>query len=236
MAKILILAREDNENVAQVFDELSKKRHQVDLLHLAERIPEVRFEIYSSIVLDLRSRNFNRVVDTCRYIKKLSRKPLLVLAGNQCHCERIAGLSSGADDFMCDPVDLSEMEAKLRAILRRYLPPPGPALQIADMHLEPSACRVRRGAQYIDLFPMEYKLLEFFMKHPDTTFSSEMLHQRLWESSKAQTLDTVRTHIKTLRRKIDAGRSHALIKTIHGKGYRFISPRNAILQDNALPA
>jgi len=230
MSKILILSHKDNQESFSVCDELSRKRHQVDVLQLHERLPETKYDVYSSIILDMRrSEASMKVMDFCRYLKKSSKKPILVLAENECLADKIASLNSGADEYMTEPIDLAEMEAKLRAILRRHLPEPELVLEVADMQLERSACRVRRGSEYIDLFPMEFKLLEFFMKHPNTVFSSEVLHHRVWESSRAHNLDTVRTHIKTLRRKIDSGRSQAFIETVHGKGYRFSCPENIAL-------
>lgn len=232
MAKILVLSHKDNPKLAKVCDELYRKKHQVDVLAMQERLPETRYDVYSSIILDMRrTQSSGKIADFCKYLKQSSRqRPVFILSDNQCIAEKIATLANGADEYMTEPINLAEMEAKLRAVLRRHPPETEQVLQFADMHLERSACRVKKGSEYIDLFPMEFKLLEFFMKHPDTIFSSEVLYQRVWDSSKAQNVNTVRTHIKTLRRKITS----ALIKTVHGKGYKFSYPSaGAVLKDPA---
>lgn len=226
MSKILVLSNRDNQALANVCSELSKERHQVDVLPLLERPPDTKYDVCSSIILDMRqARLTSKVGDFCKSLKRSSERPILVLAEHESLADKLSILDSGADEFMAEPIDLSEMLAKLRAILRRHLPQSGQVLQVADLQLERTACRVRRGSKYINLFPMEFKLLEFFMKHPNTVFSSEVLHQRVWESSKTHNLDTVRTHIKTLRRKIDSGRSQSLLRTVYGKGYKFTGPR-----------
>ena len=230
MPKILVLSDSDIQKSSSLCDELSRRRHQVDVLPLGEKLPEARYEVYSSIILDMRrAQSSGRIVDFCRYLKRSCRKPILVLAENESLDEKIAGLHSGADEYLTEPVDLVELEARLRAVLRRHPPDRVQVLEIADMYLERSACRVRCGLEYIDLYPMEFKLLEFFMKHPNTVFSSEVLHHRLWSADNPQNFDTVRTHIKTLRRKIESGRSETRIETVHGIGYRFFSAPDAAL-------
>jgi DNA-binding response OmpR family regulator len=237
MPKILVLCLGDKRKSFIVYDELSKRRHQVDVITPGERLPEARYDMYSSIILDMRKAQApGKVADFCKYLRQSSRKPIVVLAENECLEDKIASLKNGADDYMAEPIDLAEMEARLRAILRRHPPESGQVLESADMILERSACRVRRGLKYINLFPMEFKLLEFFMQHPNTTFSAEVLYQRLWNSSPSQNPDTVRTFIKTLRRKIDYGRCQALVKTVHGKGYRFVGLPSATSEDAAIPA
>ena len=224
MSKILVLSDRENPASANVCNELTKERHQVDVLPLLERLPEVKYDNYMSIIVDMRHAHIaGKCADFCQSLKRRANRPVLVLAESERLSEKIASLASGADEYMCEPIDLSELIARLRAILRRHPPEPGQVLRAGDLSLERSACRVSRGSNYIDLFPIEFKLLEFFMKHPNIVFSSEVLHQRVWDSNKAHNLDTVRTHIKTLRRKIDAGQ--ALIKTVYGKGYRFCTPQ-----------
>jgi len=228
MSKILVLSDKDNQASALVCNELSKERHQVDVLPLLDRLPETKYDMYSSVILDMRrAQASGKCAEYCRCLKQSCKRPIFVLAENESLSDKLASLDSGADEYMCDPIDLVELSAKLRAILRRHPPEPGQMLEIADLQLECASCRVRRGSEYIDLFPMEFKLLEFFMKHPNTLFSSEVLYQRVWESSKAQKSDTVRTHIKTLRSKIDAGRPQVLLRTVYGKGYIFAAPQHA---------
>jgi two-component system, OmpR family, response regulator len=222
MSKILVLFDRDNQSSASVCNQLTKERYQVDQLPLCDCLPETRYDMYSSIILDMRhSQATGKCAELCRKLKQRFEKPIVVLSENKCESDRLASLDSGADEYLSEPINLSELQAKLRAILRRHEAEPEQVLKSGDLYLDRSACRVRRGSENLKLFPMEFKLLEFFMKHPDIVFSSEVLHQRVWESNKAHNLDTVRTCIKTLRRKIDTGRAHCLLKTVYGKGYRF---------------
>ncbi len=224
MSKILLLANKNNNESQNVCKELARERHQVDLLFFFEWLPETRYQIYSSIILDMRQvTTYGRCSQFCDILRSNCRQPIMVLAEAEKQDEKVACINSGVDEFMLEPLNLEEMRAKLRALLRRHPEERDLEIHIADLHLNGAACRVRRGSEYIELFPMEFKLLEFLMSHPDTIFSAEVLHERLWHSFNVQRTDTVRTHMKTLRRKIDKDRSRPLIKTVHGKGYKLLA-------------
>lgn len=96
---------------------------------------------------------------------------------------------------------------------------PHSILQAADLVMDCTAGTVECSGQQIKLFPMEFRLLEFLLRHPNQTFSSQALRERIWRKN-GVTAGTVRTHIKTLRRKVDSGRTSPLIRTDHRRGYR----------------
>lgn len=174
--------------------------------------------------------------DLCRtYRQKGGLTPILMIsnpadakrAGNS-SCVASA-LDSGANDFVPHDCSLSEISARIRAILRR--PPDildNDLLQAGDITLDTTASVILKGNREIVLQPMELSLLEFFMRHPNQTFTSHALHERLWKAriTKGINSDTVRTHIKTLRKKIDHPAGKSMITLVHGKGYKLTPPED----------
>ena len=92
-------------------------------------------------------------------------------------------------------------------------------LKAADIELDPGQVKVFKANQEIHLLPKEFALLELFLRYPTQVFSAESLLDRVWNTDSSASLDTVRTYIKTLRKKIDTNPKDSLIRTVHGVGY-----------------
>src|SRR5262249_28595125 len=129
------------------------------------------------------------------------------------------GLDAGADDYLTKPFHIKELAARVRALLRRPAAVTGEVMSAHGLTLDTSLRKVTKGGREIHLVPKEYQLLEFFLRHRNQLFSAEALLDRIWESGTEDSPDTVRTHIKTLRRKIDIPGLPSAIKTVHGAGY-----------------
>jgi len=134
--------------------------------------------------------------------------------------EKEAGLNVGADDYLTKPFHLKELAARVRVLLRRPPTLVTTTLRCGDVVLDTMECKVVKGGKEIHLLPKEYRLLEFFMRHPNQVFSAESIFNHVWESDASASLDTVRGHIMRLRSKVDSGAQNSIIDTVRRIGYK----------------
>jgi len=133
--------------------------------------------------------------------------------------ERVAGLNAGADDYLVKPFALAELSARIDAVCRRTKNRPPTTMQVADITLDLSTRRVRRGEQDIELTPMEFSLLELLMRYAGQVVTRKMLCEHLWEYDWEGTTNVIEVHINRLRNKLDKIIKTPLIQTIRGRGY-----------------
>ena len=159
-------------------------------------------------------------ISLCQLYRKLGGNArILLITGKGDVAEREAGLDAGADDILSKPCDMRELTAHIRALMRRSLNVCSSVLQMGRLRLHVEEFLVSRDDERIVLHPKEFALLAFFMKNPNIIFTTQSLIARVWEG--CATIDTVRTHIKTLRKKIDHPSGVPQIKTVYGLGYCF---------------
>ena len=143
------------------------------------------------------------------------RTPILILTARDAIDTRIQGLDGGADDYLVKPVDLGELAARLRALVRRAHGVPTTRLALGAVSLDPAARQVWRGAELVELSVREFDLLHVFMLNGDRVLSREQIEQHLYKWGSEVSSNAVEVHIHNLRRKLGA----ALIETIRGVGY-----------------
>jgi len=159
-------------------------------------------------------------VDVCKnYRENGGKTPILMLTAKTTIEDREAGLDMGADDFLTKPFDQRELSARVRALLRRPDSMVGNVLTVNDISMDTVTCEVFKDGIKLHLRPKEFSLLEFFLRHPNQAFSSEMLLKRIWLEDAAASPDNLKTHIKMLRKKLDPLKSESVIKTVRGRGY-----------------
>ena len=141
--------------------------------------------------------------------------PVLVLTARDAVPDRIRGLDVGADDYVVKPVDLHELAARLRALVRRAHGQPQECLTAQDIVLDPAARSVRQAGESVMLSTREFDLLQAFMLSADRVLSREQLEQQLYSWGQEVESNAVEVHIHNLRRKLGA----ALIHTVRGVGY-----------------
>jgi DNA-binding response OmpR family regulator len=162
-------------------------------------------------------------LDVCkRFRAQGGTTPILILTAKNTSEEKAAGLDSGADDYIVKPFDPTELLARLRALLRRPSGWTGKLLRVRDVELDTTTYRVTRAGKEIDLALKEIAILELLMRHPNQRFTAETMLQRLWRSDVSASVETVRTHMKTLRKKLNDSDENALIKTTRHLGYRIV--------------
>jgi two-component system OmpR family response regulator len=143
-----------------------------------------------------------------------------LLTGNVSSTELQQVYDAGADAYLAKPFQLADLSAYLRALLRRPALRNNKVLTLGNLSMNTESGRVTKNGQLIHLFPMEYKLLRFLMGHPNQVFNARAIFERVWQKNVGNMDDTVRTHVRTLRRKIDSKGCTSLITTLRGLGYK----------------
>jgi len=151
--------------------------------------------------------------------------PILLLSAKDSSADRVMGLKAGADDYVVKPYDLSELIARIQALLRRGNSTLRALLTWENLQLDPQASQVTYGGKLLHLTPKEYAILELFLRNRQRIFSRSAILDRIWLSGEFPQEDAVSTQIKGLRQKLKAaGMTNDLIETVYGLGYRLKAP------------
>ncbi|HWH33227.1 MAG TPA: response regulator transcription factor [Egibacteraceae bacterium] len=153
--------------------------------------------------------------------------PILMLTARDAVPDRVAGLDTGADDYLVKPFALEELLARLRVLLRRAGAEDRPAqagvLRFADLELDPQRVSVRRGERELALSRTEYELLLAFMENPGRVLTRDVLHERVWGADMSAS-NTLEVYVGYLRRKLEAAGEPRLVQTVRGFGYALREP------------
>jgi DNA-binding response OmpR family regulator len=218
-----VLVVEDELKVANALREgLEGERYDV----VVERTGEDAFfrmttETFDLILLDLGlpGRDGLQILTALR--RKGVKTPVLVLTARDALQDRVAGLDSGADDYLVKPFAFAELLARIRALMRRGRGAESPRLAVGDLMMDLITRKVTRGGQPVELTVREFELLEYLMRYEGQVVSRETLARDVWkETARTTPLDNViDVHIARLRRKVDVDRPARLIHTIRGVGF-----------------
>ena len=148
--------------------------------------------------------------------------PVLLLTARDRTEDKVAGLDSGADDYLTKPFDFSELTARLRALLRRSSAGAPATLKVGDLEMDPATREVRRQGQAVELTPKEFALLEFLLRNSERPLSRATLMEHVWGIRFDPGTNIVDVCINSLRNKLD--RDRELIQTVRGVGYAIRSP------------
>ncbi len=223
MSKILVV--EDDENLKNmVTDLLEAEHHSVETVgtgHDAEdQLKAYKFDL---IILDWNLPGITGVELVQAFRARGGNTPVLMLTARRTIDDKEEGLESGADDYITKPFEPRELIARVKSLLRRPAAFSGNVLRIGTLQLDPIRYTVTRNGSLINLTQLEFKLLEFLMRHPDTVFGVNALIDRVWASSSNVTAASIRTCVKTLRKKIDVQDRPSAIQNIPNVGYRIDS-------------
>jgi two-component system phosphate regulon response regulator PhoB len=148
--------------------------------------------------------------------------PVIMLTARGEEDDKIRGLEAGADDYITKPFSPKELVARIKAVMRRVTPTSKEEpIEFNGLVLEPVSHRVTSNDAAIDMGPTEFKLLHFFMTHPERVYSREQLLDNVWGTNVYVEDRTVDVHIRRLRKAISENGHDALIQTVRGSGYRF---------------
>lgn len=223
--KIKVLVAEDDANLATgLKDGLELMGYQVSLAKTGTRALDMAVTgQYPLLVLDLNLPGMNGM-DVCRAIRQSNPKlPILILTALGGVDEKIEGLEAGADDYMVKPPDLRELDARLRALLRRAEPVETSAeeLKLANLTLDLNRKVAFRDETEIALTAKEFNLLEYLMRNQGKVISRQQIAAAVWDIHFDTQTNVVDVYVNFLRKKIDKDFHPRLIHTQIGMGYRF---------------
>lgn len=178
---------------------------------LSEKIP-------SLIVLDLMLPKIDGI-RLLPMIRRLTEVPILMLSAKQEVVTRVAGLESGADDYLAKPFEFMELVARVQTLLRRPNLARVNVLRYLDIEMDIEKRSVFRGSEPIALSSREFDLLAVLVRHPERVFTRQQLLDRVWGTERDVLPGSVETYISYLRAKIDRAASRRVIRTIRGVGY-----------------
>jgi two-component system, OmpR family, response regulator len=175
---------------------------------------------YDAVVLDVMLPGLDGLA-TCRALRDRGVwTPVLILTARDAVGDRVAGLDTGADDYLIKPFSFAELLARLRALARRAPGERPVVLEVGDLRLDPASRRVTRGDVELELSAKEFALLEVFMRHPGETLSRLRLLEAGWDMAYESRSNLVDVYVSYLRRKIDRPFGRSSLETVRGAGYR----------------
>jgi two-component system, OmpR family, response regulator MprA len=170
------------------------------------------------VVLDLGLPRLDGI-EVCRQLRADGDVPILMLTARAETEDRVAGLDSGADDYLVKPFERRELLARIRALLRRRPPRGAASLEVGDLKLNPDTREVTRGQREIELTNREFELLEYLMRNHRLVVSRERLLDDVWGYDPMAATNTIDVFISNLRRKLEDGGDSRLLHTKRGAGY-----------------
>jgi two-component system response regulator MprA len=220
-----ILIIEDDEEILRVLKRVltyegytvdTALTGQVGLTLAREQMPDL-------IVLDWMLPKMDGL-EVCRRLQKLGNQPIVMLTAKDTTQDRVEGLDAGADDYVVKPFEIEELLARIRALLRRTAADRVKVLEFADLALDSSTRKAKRGEREIELTAKEYDLLELFMRHPDQVMTREVIFDRVWDYDFGGESNVLDVYIRYLRQKLEEEGESRLIYTVRGVGYVMREP------------
>ena len=218
-----ILLVEDDFNLAETLAEaITDQRYVVDVANDGESaLDYIQTLDYDLILLDVMLPDFNGI-DLCQKLRSQGHQmPILMITALDTISDKITGLDAGADDYIIKPVDLGELFARIRALLRRGSTSAAAILEWGELQFNPSTYEVYYAEQSLHLTPKEYSILELLLRNGRRVLSRSVMIDSIWSLEAPPDEDTVKVHIRSLRQKLrKVGASRNFIETVHGLGYR----------------
>ena len=218
----ILLVDDDEALMETLANHLIHQRYAVDITTSGQSAQEyLDMFSYDLVVLDLNLPDGSGI-EFCKVFRKTGyEQPILMLSATKAAAQKVKALDAGADDYVVKPFNLDELDARIRALLRREQVGLPTVLQLGGIYLDPSTCETTYQERPVHLTPKEFALLELFLRRPNRVYSLDAIIDDLWAFENPPSEDAVRTHIKGLRQKLTTvGAPKSLIKTVYGLGYR----------------
>lgn len=216
-----ILLVEDEKRLASFIQRGLKEEHfAVDIAYDAEKAMEmVSINPYDLMILDVMLPEKDGLTLCREFRAKKINVPILMLTAKSGVKDRVAGLNTGADDYLGKPFEFEELLARIQALLRRNRNDKTTLLKTGDLELDQLTHKVHRSGKEIELTSKEYALLEYFMLHAGQTVTRTMISEHVWNESFDTFTNVIDVYVNYLRNKIDKGFDKPLIQTLRGTGY-----------------
>jgi two-component system OmpR family response regulator len=217
-----VLVVEDEEKMARLLSRgLEESGFSVDVaLNGAQAMSLGTGNEYDAIVLDIGLPDEDGFIVSRKLRNAGNWAPVLMLTARDAIADRVAGLDSGADDYLTKPFAFAELLARIRALIRRGASERPTLLEVGNLTLDPATRRVQRGDVEVSLTTKEFSLLEHLMRHPGTVLSRSHIIEHVWNLAHRGSSNVVDVYVRHLRDKIDRPFGKRSIETVRGAGYR----------------
>jgi len=217
--RTVLLVEDEGELANEIKIELERLGHHVQTASIAEAADAARVGDAAILVMD-RMVFGEDSLNTLEVLRKEGVKvPVLIMSALSSIDERVRGLKAGGDDYLTKPFAMVELTARVEALLRRLEDVRTTKLRVGDLEMDLIEHTVHRGDDKIDLLPREFKLLEYFLRHPGQVITRAMLLRDVWQYHFSLETNVVDVHISNLRKKIDTRGAPSLIVNIRGAGF-----------------
>lgn len=218
----ILLVEDDTQLAESLAEALMVQRYIVDLAKDGESAwNKIQAFTYDLILMDVTLPKLDGIRLCERLRDRGCSSPVLMLTARDTSLDKVVGLDAGADAYMVKPLNLQELLAQIRALLRRGQSGASPILRWGDLSLDPGSYEVMYERSPIRLTSKEFALLETLLRYGHRVLSRAAMIERVWAWQESPEEDTVKTYIKNLRAKLRAaGAPRDLIETVHGVGYR----------------
>jgi heavy metal response regulator len=216
-----ILIVDDEENLVNaLYKALKEEGYSVDTAQDGlEGLEYAKMNVYDVIILDIMLPGMDGVKVLENLRNDGINTPVLMLTAKDATEDKVKGLDAGADDYLTKPFELSELMARIRALLRRQSNTKSPILKVADLELNTLTRQVKRGDKEISLTSKEFALLEYMMRNAGRVLTRSQIADHVWDYEFDGFSNIIDVYIRYLRKKIDDGFENKLIHTIRGSGY-----------------
>jgi DNA-binding response OmpR family regulator len=220
MAKILI-ADDDPNQADAIADVLKRDFHTIEVVNEGkEALERLKLYHYDLAILDWQMPELAGIDVVHKFRMSGGKTPVLMLTGKSQISDKIEGLDTGADDYLTKPFRADELAAHVRALLRRPEVFVSTTLSLGNLVLTTNNMKVAIDGKELALSPLEMKVMELLLKHPNEVVTQNMLLERVWSSEADATSAAVYTCIKALRKKLQGNENTPALSTVYGVGYR----------------
>jgi DNA-binding response OmpR family regulator len=219
----IILVEDEEKLAGAVAEGLTKKGYAVDIINHGDKAYDrisLNHVDYDLIVLDLMLPGMDGISITKAIRERNITTPILILTARDEVDTKVNLLLSGADDYLVKPFSFAELEARIKALLRRPQEMVSIYPSIKDIVLDPRERKVTKAGKEVPLTLKEFMILEYFMRNPNKVVNREELLSHLWDFNYSSFSNVVDVHVKNLRRKLGWNGSENLLETVRGVGYR----------------
>jgi two-component system OmpR family response regulator len=218
-AQTIVLVEDEQAMADEIRSELESKGYLVRPASIAQAADAARVGDAAMMIMD-------RIVfgeDSLMTLEALRKEgvkvPVLVISALSSVDEKVKGLKAGGDDYLTKPFAMVELSARVEAMLRRLDDVRVTKLRVGDLEMDLIEKTVHRGSNRVELLPREFRLLEYFLRHPGRVITRAMLLQEVWQYHFSLETNVVDVHISNLRKKIDTKGMPSLIVNIRGAGF-----------------
>ena len=218
-AQTIVLVEDEQAMADEIKGELESKGYLVRPASIAQAADAARVGDAAMMIMDRIVFGEDSLVTLEALRKEGVKVPVLVISALSSVDEKVKGLKAGGDDYLTKPFAMVELSARVEAMLRRLDDVRTTKLHVGDLEMDLIEKTVHRGSNRIELLPREFRLLEYFLRHPGRVITRAMLLQEVWQYHFSLETNVVDVHISNLRKKIDTKGAPSLIVNIRGAGF-----------------